>query len=504
MAGVSTVLSVKLEQAGLGERTQEYLPIFQGVIDMQATVELNADAFEKHLKYMEDHVAQYAVELPDSTSRWVPVDFIKHIYKSDKNFRFRLGRFLKGLTRNYYRVEDDEVVFELEAGNVGNAFLSWDMTLTLFLHEGKSTEAKGGKVPANEAPLVQQVDVEMEEDISEIAEASMALVLLQRGESEPEEPDSMLGPNEVLDAVPELDVTTLYPIIVDGKEFLFLDDIEKTLGLREDEALSILANGAGVLEEAETSERRPRVQIDFDDQNLTKALAFRRYDAEHTIEENVAAAIVAIQDVAQEYESVPENAFQPHKPQQFHTLIDHGGKSIDIMQPQLVDADDDVEVGQTHAHHVFKDQLIFIFIILLQAAFMIDKFAARIGGVRGLSEGRDTSLMHYIHSLSPSILRVFHLDYSEDSHAEILKCKVLSNILCEDPVANNANKCILVNRDAALYVFAGSYTGHILSHCAASMSQGVNCPRTITDTIGKKAIQGSTHAENITELLKKM
>ena len=193
MAGVSTVLSAKLEQARLGERTQEYLPIFQGVIDMQASIELNADAFKEHLKYMEDHVAQYAVELPDSTSRWVSINFIKHIYKFDKNFCFRLKRFLKGLTRNYYRVEDDKVVFELEAGNISNAFLSWDMTLTLFLHEGKSTEAKGGKVPKNEAPLVQQVEVEMEEDISEIAEASMALVLLQRGESEPEEPDCMLG-----------------------------------------------------------------------------------------------------------------------------------------------------------------------------------------------------------------------------------------------------------------------------------------------------------------------
>ena len=109
----------------------------------------------------------------------------------------------------------------------------------------------------------------------------------------------MLDPDEVLDAIPELDVTTLNPIIVDRKELLFLDGIENTLGLREDEALSILSNGAGVLEEAETSERRPCVQIDFDDQNLTKALAFWGYDVERTIEENLATAIVAIQDVAQ-------------------------------------------------------------------------------------------------------------------------------------------------------------------------------------------------------------
>ena len=82
------------------------------------------------------------------------------------------------------------------------------------------------------------------------------------------------GLDEVLDVVPELDVSTLNPIIINGKEFLFLNDIEKTLGLREDEALGIISNGAGVPEEAKTLERRPRVQIDSDDQNLTKALAF--------------------------------------------------------------------------------------------------------------------------------------------------------------------------------------------------------------------------------------
>lgn len=70
------------------------------------------------------------------------------------------------------------------------------------------------------------------------------------------------------------------------------------------------------------------MQIDFDDWNLTKALAFWGYDAKHTIEENVAAAVVAIQDVAQEYESILENVFQPHKRQHVDTLINQGG-SID-------------------------------------------------------------------------------------------------------------------------------------------------------------------------------
>ena len=78
-------------------------------------------------------------------------------------------------------VEYDDVVLKLEAGNIGNAFFSWDMSLTLFLHEGKSTEAKRGKGPTNEVPLVQEMEVENKEAISEIADASMALAASPKG-----------------------------------------------------------------------------------------------------------------------------------------------------------------------------------------------------------------------------------------------------------------------------------------------------------------------------------
>ena len=69
----------------------------------------------------------------------------------------------------------------------------------------------------------------------------MALMLLQSGDSVKED-DWMLEPDEVGDVLPDLDVITLNPILVDGKEFLFLDDISKSVGLREDDALSALAN----------------------------------------------------------------------------------------------------------------------------------------------------------------------------------------------------------------------------------------------------------------------
>lgn len=71
-------------------------------------------------------------------------------------------------------------------------------------------------------PLVQEEKV-VEDNLSEQAEASLALMLLQGGENVDKD-DRMLEPDEVMEAIPELDVITLNPIIIDGKEFLFLDE----------------------------------------------------------------------------------------------------------------------------------------------------------------------------------------------------------------------------------------------------------------------------------------
>lgn len=135
MASTSTSLLAKLKESGLVGRAPSYLPVFEGEINMQATTELHRQTFLEILQYMEVYIAEYAVELPDSTSRWVPVDYIKHLYVHDKNFRFRLSRFLNGLTKRTYRVEDKDVVEELGLGNIGSYFLSWDMVMTVMLHE---------------------------------------------------------------------------------------------------------------------------------------------------------------------------------------------------------------------------------------------------------------------------------------------------------------------------------------------------------------------------------
>ena len=299
---------------------------------MQATFDLHNKEFEDLLAYMEQVVVQYVVELLGSNLRWIPLDFIKHIYKHDKSFRFKLNRFLKGLTNKHHRCEDDQTVYELNAGNVGNSFLSWDMTLCLFLHEGKDKAKNKEKVVDKSVALIKEAPTlaKNEEVLLEVAEASMALLLLQQNHvEENDKSDQELEADEIVDAIPELDVTTLSPIIMDSKEFLFLDDISKSLGLREDEALIILSNSCGSGSENIASGNAGGVQIDFDDHDLTKQLGFIDYDSQRTIEETVVNALTAIQEAATEDESVPEEAFQPHKQLKVDTSVDQRG-SIDI------------------------------------------------------------------------------------------------------------------------------------------------------------------------------
>lgn len=190
-----------------------------------------------------------------------------------------------------------------------------------------------------ECPLVVEGKVE-EGNLPAQTEASMALVLLQTGDSVDED-DRMLELDEVVGELPDLDVVTLNPILVDGKEFLFLDDISKSLGFREDEARSILANTTSTLDEGETLAKPPTFAIDFEDHDLTKSLEYLSYHGQRTHEENVAAALVVIQDAAKDYD-LPDSAFGPAGicvP----TKVDNTG-SININEPNIIDVDDNVEV----------------------------------------------------------------------------------------------------------------------------------------------------------------
>lgn len=103
--------------------------------------------------------------------------------------------------------------------------------------------------------------------------------------------------------------------------------------------------------EGETSQPNPRIDIDFVDHELTKALAYRAYDAERTMEETAAAAIVAIQEPKAWYESIPDSAFQPHKSIIVSSLSDKG--SIDIANSSRMQMDDDIKVGEIQTNNMF-------------------------------------------------------------------------------------------------------------------------------------------------------
>lgn len=96
------------------------------------------------------------------------------------------------------------------------------------------------------------------------------------------------------------------------------------------------------------------------------------------------------------------------------------------------------------------------------------------------------------------------MEYSDEAHAELAKAKVLSMALSEHPLTTNANKCILVNREAALYIFAGGYTEHVLTRAAASIFKGESNPSAIASTLGGKGIESIEHSHVVKELLDKM
>ena len=131
--------------------------------------------------------------------------------------------------------------------------------------------------------------------------------------------------------------SSLHPIILDGKEFLFLDDIAKTLGFRKDEAVSIIAKGAG---DQDSSKDKGKVKISFEDDTLSKVLA---YDASSSsLEAVVANTLIEIKQDAQFYESIPDSAFQPHMPLFVGGEMDQG--SINLTNEQVAANDNATEV----------------------------------------------------------------------------------------------------------------------------------------------------------------
>lgn len=128
----------------------------------------------------------------------------------------------------------------------------------------------------------------------------------------------------------------------------------------------------------------------------------------------------------------------------------------------------------------------------------------RTGGTREPSSGRDSALWHYLPYFNSSIIRVAHLDFSNNGHAEILKSRALSGVLCEESLASNINKVILVNREAALFSFCGKKEDSILAQCGLSLGRGVDDPHRIANTLGESSKTLSIGQDRMYQILKSL
>ena len=109
-----------------------------------------------------------------------------------------------------------------------------------------------------------------------------------------------------------------------------------------------------------------------------------------------------------------------------------------------------------------------------------------------------------MHALSPEYIRVIHMNFSTNGHAELPKAKALSHTLCQDPLMANANKCILVNRKSALFTFGGSYPGTVLSCSAISLALQNTSAAAIAGSLGEDSIASSSRANVIKDILKRL
>ncbi len=84
------------------------------------------------------------------------------------------------------------------------------------------------------------------------------------------------------------------------------------------------------------------------------------------------------------------------------------------------------------------------------------------------------------------------------------KCRALSAILAHHPLALNAHKCILVNREAAIYSFGDKGAGAFLGYCGLSIGQGITRKEDIVARIGDKPAIKSLGQDAFDELIKQI
>lgn len=341
VANMATPTQQLLDQLlahGLQDMQEKLMGVFTVSVDMEASMQIHAEAFATFTEYMEKHISQYAVNFEGEEGVWVPVDLLKFVCRSNSNFRFKLAKVVKGLTQEHYRQLQEEDIMELDMGNIGTFFLRWDIALAIMLMESAERSTGKEKVGEKKKPSARTLVKEQEpkeETLTEQQEASLALVSLQEEPARVEDVEQTIQGEDVEEEIPELLLRTLHPVVVDGVEFLFLDDITHTLEMHQDEALSVLAIYAGMRDTTNPKEDTS-IQLDYSSSNLTTMLALP--EVHSSMDSLVSAALVSIKESEEFYNSVPESSFTPHK--RLMTSDRTGLGSIDITNKTLCDEDD--------------------------------------------------------------------------------------------------------------------------------------------------------------------
>ena len=140
----------------------------------------------------------------------------------------------------------------------------------------------------------------------------------------------------------------LHPILIDGVQFLFVDDISHVLGLHQDKTLFVIAMYASI-KGTQNPISMEDICIDFNFEDVTKSLALPK---QHELMELlVAYTIVQILKCKEFYEIVPKSSIASHKPLTISNA--KGSGSIKISTTNLVEHDDAIKVGSEL--NAFKD-----------------------------------------------------------------------------------------------------------------------------------------------------
>ena len=223
--------------------------LFTRYPDVNATVALNLHCFQPFMDFMATYIDKYTVPIRGQEDMWVPCDLLRYIHKDDRPFAQRLQRFcvIAGEAGQY--VEDSRLVKK----KIGTQFLSRLATFVFLLAEEPDRPEVtlphmhlGGVVKDTKEPIAKPLDAISEGKILAITypggvmDAAMSM---SDKDASDKDADASFKPQE--DAAeetltPEVFFEHLSSIVINGEEYLYLHDLEKTFDLRMDECLSIL------------------------------------------------------------------------------------------------------------------------------------------------------------------------------------------------------------------------------------------------------------------------